>query len=356
MSIYERLNIKSKINDYSVLFVSAFNDGLAQKSGRNFFLILDRKVAKYYKDEFRGILQMYPYLLVTAAENHKTIDYAKSILRYLIDNNIRKNYTLVAIGGGVIQDITGFVASILYRGVNWVFYPTTLLSQCDSCIGSKTSINIDGYKNQVGNFYPPQKVFLNVNFLKTLPLREIKSGLGEIIKVHLLEGRRAMEFVAKNYAKALSNPEVMSSLIFRSLGIKKRIIEKDEFDRGYRNIMNYGHTFGHALESLSNYRLGHGQAVTIGMDISNYLSYKLGYINKTTYKKLKILLLKNWPDYELKNINLNLFFKSLSKDKKNTDDKITMILTRGAGKMMKKSLAIDSIFKDRISAYFKHYI
>ncbi len=352
MSIYKRINIKSKINNYSVLFVNDFQRDLQIRNKNKLFFIIDSRVKKLYQGKINTLVRKYPSMTLVASERIKTIDNAKVIIKHLIENNVKKDFILVAIGGGTIQDITAFVASILYRGIKWIFIPTTLLAQCDSCIGSKTSINVDEYKNQVGNFYPPFRIILDVNFLKTLTQSEVKSGLGEIIKVHLLDSEESAGFIIKNYASALTNPKVMSKLIFRSLMIKKRIIEKDEFDTGYRNIMNYGNTFGHALESLTQYKLGHGQAVTIGMDISNYLSYKLDYITENRYKEMKNILLRNWPDFRLENLDLNMFFKSLTKDKKNVGSKITMILSKGPGKMVKKRLCIDVVIKNLILSYF----
>lgn len=351
MSIPNKLNIKSKIRNYSVLFTEDFGEGW-RTADKNLFFIIDQKVAQYYKKELEDILKNRPHLIIEALETHKTLDYAKVVIKHLIDKGVKKDQVLAAVGGGIIQDIVGFVASIFYRGVDWIFYPTTLLAQSDSCIGSKTSINVDEYKNQVGNFYPPLTIYLNVKYLKTLSPVDIKSGLGEIIKVHLLDGENSFKFILDNYDRALEDAGIMNELIYRSLKIKKRVIEKDEFDTDYRKIMNYGHTFGHALESLTNYKLCHGQAVTVGMDISNYLSYRLGYISENIYLKMKKLLLKNWPDYDLKQIDLEPFYRSLAKDKKNIGNQVTVILTGGPGKMRKQGLNMDEI-KRNIGPYLK---
>lgn len=352
MSVYKQINIKSKINNYSVLFVNDFQHDLQIGGKEKLFFIIDSRVKKLYQGKINSLIRKHPSMTLKASERIKTIDNAKVIIKHLIEKDIKKDFILIAVGGGTIQDITAFVASVLYRGVEWIFVPTTLLAQCDSCIGSKTSINVDEYKNQVGNFYPPTRIILDVNFLKTLTQSEVKSGLGEIIKVHLLDSKKSARSIIKNYETALTYPEAMSKLIFRSLMIKKRIIERDEFDTGFRNIMNYGHTFGHALESLTEYNLNHGQSVTIGMDISNYLSYKLKYITKSRYEDMKNILLGNWPDYNFKNLDLDVFFEYLAKDKKNTGSKVTMILTRGYGKMLKKSLLINGRIKDFILHYF----
>ena len=195
MSALKELNIKSKIKDYSVRFVEDFSEVPGKDSIRESFFIIDQNVYNLYREKFRGIVQQDNHLIVEATEVHKSYDYIKVVIRALLDKNIKRNMTLVAVGGGIIQDITGFIASILFRGIEWAFYPTTLLAQSDSCIGSKTSVNVDDFKNQLGTFYPPQFVILDVNFLKTLGLADMKSGLGEIIKVHFLDGAESLEYI-----------------------------------------------------------------------------------------------------------------------------------------------------------------
>lgn len=353
MSIYKKLSVKSNIRDYSVFFTDDIKDGSNTVRADKRFFIIDRNVNDIYKKTLPALVGSSRSLIIEASEDKKTLDHIKVVVRHLIDHDVKRGHTLVAIGGGIIQDIAAFTASILFRGIDWIFYPTTLLAQSDSCIGSKTSINVDEYKNQVGNFYPPSKIYLDTAFLKTLSPVDIRSGLGEIIKVHLLDGLKSMGYIEKNYDKAISDPGVMRQLIFRSLVIKKKIIEKDEFDSNIRNIMNYGHTFGHALESLTDYRLCHGQAITIGMDISNFLSHRLGYITEDTYSRMNTILSKNWPECELRNLDLELFFKCLTKDKKNTDGKVNAILTEGPGRMKKSGFALDDKMKKAFYSYFE---
>lgn len=351
MSTFNELKIKSNIKDYSVIFVDDFSEALIKDSLEKSFFIIDQNVFNFYNEKFQGILQQKKHLIVEATELHKTIDYVKVVIKFLINNNIKRNDKLIAMGGGIIQDITGFVSSILFRGIEWIFYPTTLLAQSDSCIGSKTSINVDDFKNQLGTFYPPQHIILDVNFLKTLTLGDMKSGLGEIIKVHLLDGEKSLEYILSHYEQAFSDPMILRELIFRSLMIKKNIIEKDEFDKDYRNILNYGHTFGHAIESISNYEVCHGQAVTMGMDMANYISLKIGIVSEESYKLMREVLLKNYPDYSLKNEQKDSFLIALSKDKKNIDENLSAILTEGPGKMRKMKIPFDDNLKEFIGSY-----
>ena len=164
---------------------------------------------------------------IKSNEKVKEYSYIFNIINSIIDKGFKRNFRLIAIGGGVIQDTTGFIASMLFRGVEWVFYPTTLLSQGDSCIGSKTSINVGDIKNLVGGFYPPSKVIIDTNLITTLPQDQIMSGIGEMCHYFLIDGRESMEYFSKNYL----NPNGLKELIYKSLMIKKKMIEIDEFDQ-----------------------------------------------------------------------------------------------------------------------------
>ena len=169
----------------------------------------------------------------------------------------------------------------MYRGVDWIFFPTTLLAQGDSCIGSKTSINFGKFKNQVGGFYPPVNIYIDLAFLATLKDIDIKSGLGEMCHYYIVAGEEDFMRYKREYDFALSDKNVLAGIIARSLEIKKGYIEIDEFDQKERQVFNYGHSFGHAIESLTDYRIPHGIAVSYGMDMANFISVKLDYIPET---------------------------------------------------------------------------
>jgi 3-dehydroquinate synthase len=352
MSASKELRIKSNIRDYSVLFVDDFSPMLQKEIDAHSFFIVDKNVFRLYQDKLQDVIKQ-KHMVVEATEPNKSLDYTKTVIKTLIGNNIKKNNRIVAIGGGIIQDITGFVSSILFRGVEWVFYPTTLLAQSDSCIGAKTSINVDDFKNQLGTFYPPASIVLDVNFLKTLTPTDIKSGLGEIIKVHLLDSEKSLSYIESHFVSDLNNPAQMNDLIHRSLLIKKGIIEKDEYDRDYRNILNYGHTFGHALESVTNYKVCHGQAVTLGMDMANYISWKQGMLSEKNYQRMQTMLLRNYPEFIFEKTSIDPFLKALTKDKKNIGGNLTAILTEGPGKMKKVQMPFDEHLKHIIQDFIE---
>ena len=233
-------------------------------------------------------------------------------------------------GGGITQDVTAFVASIFCRGIDWKFMPTTLLAQADSCIGSKTSINFDGVKNLVGTFYPPSEIFCDTDFLNTLSVDDIKSGIGEILHYYLLKDHEAAEQLMRSYDTLLRSRKAFLPHIKKSLSIKKEVIELDEFDQAERRIFNYGHTFGHAIEVLSDYKVPHGQAVTYGMRIANYIAYRRGLIDWEVFSRLNGVLGKNMPDFSIiKSGKLDHFVDLLLKDKKSVGQSVVCVLPYG---------------------------
>lgn len=288
-------------------------------------------------------------------EENKDIQKALEIISQMVEMNSKRNTLLVAIGGGIVQDVSAFIANILYRGIPWVLIPTTLLSQTDSCIGSKTSLNFNKYKNILGYFYPPEQIYINTNFVQTLDKKDYYSGLGEIIKCAIMGGYESFQNTKQNLEALLAyNEERLLEEIVKALNFKKRVIEKDEFDKDYRNIMNFGHTFGHALESVSNYAIPHGQGVSIGMLIANQISYQRGYISKGILEELDMTIWKVIiPDLIKKDyFSSNRYLNVMKKDKKFTGKLHTCILFDGYGVKKYSNIkdeevlqAIDIIFK-----------
>jgi len=311
------LTVASRAGNYDVIFIEDFVEVLKNQYKKDTFFIMDEKLIELYEDPFASILNKEYYIPVEANEQHKTLDYCQHLIQSLVGKNIRKNYALIAFGGGIVQDITGFISSILFRGIRWEFFPTTLLAQADSCVGSKTSINFDEYKNLLGNFYPPSKIYIDDRFLETLPFSEIKSGIGEILHFFIIANSSLLTRLVDHYDEMLSSPEMLREYIIESLNIKKKLVEIDEYDRNKRNVFNYGHTFGHAIETVSQYSVNHGQAVTMGMDIANYISLSLEKLSKRDFEYMHKILLKNMPQFRLSADMIEDYFTALSKDKKN---------------------------------------
>ncbi len=241
----------------------------------------------------------------------------------------------------------------MYRGVKWLFFPSTLLAQGDSCIGSKTSINFGDYKNQIGGFYPPNTIFIHPKFIDTLTEAEMKSGLGEMLHYFIVAGKEEFEMYKALYLQAFSDKKALEKLIAKSLEIKKGYIEIDEFDQNERQVFNYGHSFGHAIESLTHYKVPHGIAVSFGMDMSNYVSMKMGLIPESLRQEIREVIEPIIKGYSIKDIDLDLFLKALSKDKKNVGTKLGLILNKGYGNIFKNIMEADEQFKNWLKTYFE---
>ena len=351
-----KFKVKSSINNYEVIFSDNIEKSLSVELISGDFIIIDQTVKHFYSKQFNKVLSNYQTVNIKASEEQKSYQGVEPIINLLIEQGFKKNNRLFAIGGGITQDITAFIASILYRGVDWYFLPTTLLAQADSCIGSKTSINFRQFKNQIGGFYPPKKILIDPGFLNSLSEKDIKSGLGEMAHYFVVAGEEEFRFFKENYEPALSDYNVLGNLISKSLEIKKRYIEIDEFDQNERQVFNYGHSFGHAIESLTSYSIPHGIAVTFGMDMSNFISFKKGYIDESVRNNSRDLFEKIWYGYEdkVKGLDIGLFLTALSKDKKNRGSELGLILKKGYGKVFKDFTRNDENFKNWIKDYFNN--
>ena len=345
------INIKSHLNNYSVRSINKLN--FKNLNNDNNFYIIDSVVYnKFFKNKIKKRL-----VLIKSSEKIKNYFEIGKIIKKILSLGIRRNSNLIAIGGGITQDVSGFIASILFRGMNWFFYPTTLLSQGDSCIGGKTSINFGIAKNQLGNFYPPQKIFLYSGFLTKLKKKDILSGLGEIAHYYLISGKsdwKLYNYYLEKFLKNLFNFNILQKIALRSLLIKKKFIEKDEFDKGQRLILNYGHSFVHTIEKITNHKIPHGLAVAHGMNMANYFSYKLKIMKYDEFKSIEKTLKKIVNLKEISNINTNKFVKILKQDKKNSKNNFRLILSKGIGGMMIKEINQKQTVAKLVDQYLKY--
>ncbi len=344
--------VKSIVHDYEVQFIGNLKDTVEKELCEGDYIIIDNKVKSLYSDSLVDVLHSYSSIGIDATETQKSYQEIIPIIQELIEKGFRKNHRLIAIGGGITQDITAFISSIMYRGVSWLFFPSTLLSQGDSCIGSKTSINFGKYKNQIGGFYPPNKIFIYPQFIDTLTEAEIRSGIGEMLHYFIVAGKNDFDMFLDNYQAAFTDKQILAKIILRSLEIKKSYIEIDEFDKKERQVFNYGHSFGHAIESLTNYRVPHGIAVSYGMDMANFISVKMGFIPIETRNEIRRVTEYIWEGFDIDDIDLETFKKALSKDKKNVGTKLGLILNKGYGKIFKNIMEADDNFSLWLNEYF----
>lgn len=352
LPVSEDLVIQSHRGPYSVHFdEDAFERVTTAVSARAHYVI-DARVAELYQRKLREVLDSPSVLLVEALETNKSLEQMPSYVEHLVAHGVRRGNVVVAIGGGIIQDIVCFLAAILFRGLDWHFYPTTLLAQADSCIGSKSSINVGQVKNVVGTYTPPKRISISTKVLRTLPECQIRSGIGEMLKVHAIAGPEAFDRIAADYDEIIRSPAMMQTYILRSLEIKKSIIEQDEFDRGIRNVMNLGHSFGHAIESATDYAVPHGIAVTIGTDMANFVAARLGLTEEEHFQRMHPTLAKNYRSFDSAAVPLERFFSAIGKDKKNTDTRLSLILPNASGIVCRVECDNDARFHAVCKDYF----
>jgi 3-dehydroquinate synthase len=340
------LEIQSQIHSYRVRECTDLPAALREiVSRQKAFFLVDRKVAELHERLLTETVSADCLNRIEATEHAKSYEQLIPVFCRLLDAKCQRGSLLVVIGGGVLQDIGCFIASVLFRGVRWILIPTTLLAQCDSCIGSKSSLNISHFKNQLGTFYPPHEVLLNFEFLRTLGPTEILSGLGEAIKLHLIDGDSSVDRLRQKLARVETCPEALPEIVWDSLRIKKRFIEQDEFDKGVRNLLNYGHTFAHSFESATDYAIPHGIAVSLGVACATYFSEQLGLVMPEYSAELRSWLRPFFGRQErtLFAADPSQILGAMKLDKKNQGDGIMFVLTRGAGKMEKMRLELKQV-------------
>lgn len=343
--------IISRAHDYTVEEHSSVGAALAAiEQGEPPHFLIDSKVYELFADTLAAHVPANRLCVLEATEDSKAYGALEPVFLELLEKHLKRTGSLVVIGGGVVQDAGCFIASVLARGIRWSLLPTTLLAQADSCIGSKSSINIGRYKNQIGTFYPPHRVLLVPDFLCTLPFDEIRSGLGEVIKLQLLAGEAGFrELLGDLAGLATALPQdrttILARWVGRSMDVKQPIIEADEFDRGPRLLLNYGHTFGHAYESTTHYAIPHGIAVILGMLTATDISVRLGMTAPEHKAELMRSLLPWHEPYaaELRPVGMDALLLALSRDKKNSATGLTCILTRGFGQMERVCLSPEQI-------------
>ena len=324
----EDLEIQSHSGPYTVTYLASPASAITASVKPGSVVLLDERVAELYEPDLVA-LEGLPCIRIEADEEAKSIARIVPVMEELATLGLKRDQTLVAIGGGVVQDIACFIASIFMRGIAWNFVPTTLLAQADSAIGSKSSVNMKAGKNILGTFYPPKQIFVSTGFLATLPDEEIHSGIGEIIKVHAIDGPDSFDYLAGKFARLTTDDAILAEFISRALRIKQRYIEIDEFDRGPRNIFNYGHSFGHAIETATDYAIPHGIAVTMGMKIANDFAVELGETAAAHRDRMLPVLKQNYASYARHPIDPRAVFQAMAKDKKNTEAGYRIIVPAG---------------------------
>lgn len=311
-------------------------------------IISDENVYNHQLDKFIDNIKakmIYEYI-IPAGEDSKSLLVYEEIMKYCIRINLSRKSLIIALGGGVVGDLAGFIASTYMRGIDVCQIPTSLLSQVDSSVGGKTGINIGNFKNIIGTFYQPKFTYINIEALKTLPHDEFISGMAEVIKYSIIYDYDFLDYLIINSAKLLSrDSNVLHYVVKKCIEVKADVVSKDEKEGGLRKILNFGHTFGHGVEKLC--KISHGEAVSIGMNMAFKLALEKGYIDKAYYNKFLDVCNKfdlpinfNKPlDEEIEiteeiveKINKEIL-NIMKNDKKNSFGKINLILPTDLGKV-----------------------
>jgi 3-dehydroquinate synthase/shikimate kinase/3-dehydroquinate synthase len=304
------------------------------------FVILDKNVGQIYGQSIKKVINNIAikkfYLTLASSEKIKSFGFVNQIIQKLYEEGFGRDTLLIAIGGGTIGDLAGFIASTYMRGISLIHIPTTLLSAVDSSIGGKTGINFQEAKNLIGTFYHPEMVLIDPNFIKSLPEEELISGFGEVIKYSFLTDKKFYSTLLSDYKLLMKKDNnFLNKIIYKSVRIKSAVVSKDEKEvTGLRKILNFGHTFAHAFESHSSYKLSHGKAVISGMVSALILSFQKKLIDENQLNYMLQLPMKFQSRVNLKRLNSESILNSMAHDKKNKDGKIQFVMIKNFGEIL----------------------
>ncbi|HZK56733.1 MAG TPA: 3-dehydroquinate synthase [Clostridia bacterium] len=345
----ERVKIDLGKNSYDILIgknlLKDLKNLIGASSEQN-FIVTDKNINALYGD-YLNILDDYEKIVIEPGERSKSIDVMTDVLKQMLEKGATRRSRVISFGGGVVGDLAGFCSAIYMRGIPFVQIPTTLLAQVDSSVGGKTAINLLHYKNNVGAFHQPAKVIIDTVFLETLPLRELLSGIGEIVKYGIIYDYEFFKYVVKNIEQIKErNSDVMVYIIKRCCEIKAEIVSQDEKEESLRKILNFGHTIGHTLEGMSDFsKYAHGEAVIIGMYYETITAKRLGIVNNKYAEKILDFLRSLGVDLNIDNYPVSGLVDWMLKDKKNIGGKISFILPIEEGKVQELLLEKNEVLQ-----------
>lgn len=305
--------------------------------GRKICIITDTNVKPLYSDDIMNLLEpissaIYTYA-IPAGEANKNLGEIEKVYEFLIERHFDRHDLIVALGGGVVGDMAGFVAASYLRGIAFIQVPTTLLAQADSSIGGKTGVDFNGYKNMVGAFYMPRLVYMNLSTLKTLDGRQYASGFAEIMKHGLIKNEKFYIWLIDHiYEINDQDPDTLIEMLYESCTVKKNVVEKDPTEKGDRALLNFGHTLGHAIEKHRNFELFHGECVALGCIAASFISWKRELISKEDYYEIRDMFVPFNLPISVENIDIDEVIKLTKSDKKADSNTIKFVLLKKIGK------------------------
>ncbi|MBO5111966.1 MAG: 3-dehydroquinate synthase [Lachnospiraceae bacterium] len=339
----ERLTINyEKKPCYDIVFAESYAELTEELSKLNISekkvcVVTDSHVKGLYGDEVMSLLTgkckknvIYSF---QAGEENKTLDTVREAYRFLIEEKFDRKDLLIALGGGVVGDVTGFIAATYLRGVDFVQIPTTLLAQADSSIGGKTGVDFDGFKNMVGAFYMPKLVYMNIATLKTLDDRQFYNGFAEVMKHGLIKDGAFYEWLLdKMYEICDRDTDTLLNMVQKSCMVKKLVVEKDPTEKGDRALLNFGHTIGHAIEKAKNFTLSHGECVALGSVAAAFISWKHEWLSMEEYYEIRDMFVPFNLPISVEGIDPEEILALTKSDKKVEGSKIKFILLKKVGK------------------------
>lgn len=341
--------MNTQTNEYPICFCNDFNK-LAEAAeklgfkGRKLCIVTDNNVSKLYAENVREQLNtVFSEIFIyefKAGETSKNLDTISDFYSYFLSNHFDRKTVIAGLGGGVTGDMAGFAAATYMRGIPFIQIPTTLLAQVDSSVGGKVGVDFKNSKNIVGAFYQPYIVYINIDTLKSLPKREFSAGMAEVIKYGAIMSKPFYEYLIENKQSIKDmNENVLETIIHKCCTLKADIVSKDEKEGGLREILNFGHTIGHGVETLMDFKLLHGECVGIGMIAAMYISFKKGNINKGQFNEFTELL--KYFDIPVNvgecNLKANDIYKQLFMDKKVNNNKLGFVLVKELGEYCRTS-------------------
>jgi len=349
-----KMDVNLAERTYPIYFATGY-DGLgkslaAARLNGKFVLITDSNADRYQGEECINSLrncgyEVYKYVF-EAGEKNKNLATVNEIYKFMMNLKLDRDSTVIALGGGVVGDVAGFAAATFLRGINFVQVPTTLIAQADSSVGGKVGVDFEGGKNIIGAFYQPKLVYINVNSLRTLPGREVKAGLAEVVKHGIIKDAAFFDYVDYNLDKILQfNEEALLYIAKVNCSIKGSIVEEDERESGIRAILNFGHTIGHAVESVSDFRLLHGECVSIGMVGAFRIAQHMDMINGFEVSKVMQLLERIGLPVSIKGMDTEKIYQQMLYDKKIKNNKLVFILPKKIGEVLRISIDDKNLIK-----------
>ncbi|MBR4952350.1 MAG: 3-dehydroquinate synthase [Alistipes sp.] len=317
------ISIKQK----SEIFVGRVEDGLKRYAqNRRIVVITDANIDRLYHD----IINKYEHIIIGYGEGIKNLITVQNIYARLMEIGADRSTLLVGIGGGIVTDITGFVATTYMRGLDFGFVATTLLAQVDASVGGKNGVNILNYKNMVGTFAQPSFVISDVVFLRTLPHRELHAGMGEVVKMAIIGDEELFNFIEENIsASCYTNIDTMQRIVLDSIRLKADIVDRDECEKGIRRVLNLGHTIAHAIEKCTH-KLNHGEAVAVGLSKISHISNAMGILSSEDMQRIDDLLQKIGFSLEIP-VPLSDVIREVRHDKKKSNNLLRIVLPERIG-------------------------